>query len=481
MFKRYIFLFCLIIYINTVFAQSVDNTLFFMEKTPQSSKFNPAKQYDYDFWIGVPALSSIYVNYSNNSFTINDLLTKKQLSPLLQDSVVFTLEKFQSSLVKNNYISVANEIEIFSMGFKAKHSYFTFGISQKSDIALSFNKNLIDFVIDGNTKYLGKTMDIGEHGLNGSIYNQLSFGYSRVFGHDKDFTVGARLNIIMGVANIRTVQSDISAYTDVDGMSVKVLANQKLYASLPVDMQRMIGSNGYVDFDSVSLNDTLLDTRFFTGIDNLGWGLDIGVQYKPNSDFSVYASLVDVGFIKWKSNLVEFKQGHYNGNNAEPVSFEWQGSDWGQYDKGDDADFKDFKVTMNNLMDSLSYKFNLNEKEVAYNTYLNSKLYLGLDYKVSSNVNLGVLSKTQYYYGNVSTSLTLSANVDINNNIGTYISYTAVNNSFNNVGVGISAKLGCMQFYMVTDNILASYITNTQVGNFRFGINFIFNAKKNKR
>lgn len=480
MLKKYIFLVYLTVQLTAVYSQSMNNTLFFMDKTPQSNKLNPANQPDHDFWIGFPGLSSVYLNYNNNSFTINDLLTKKQLGPGERDSVIFTLDKFHSSLAESNYISVANELDIISMGLRVKRSYFTFGISQKSDLMFGYKKDLISFVVNGNTHYLGQTMDIGGLKLNGSVYNQISFGYSREFGPDKDFILGARINILMGVANVRTAQSDVTAYTDRDGMLVRIKAQQKMYSSLPLDVMRMTDEEGYANFDEIRLDDNLVNGRFYTGIDNLGWGLDVGMQYKPNEDLTIHASILDLGYIKWRSYLTEFKQGDPE-DPDKPASFEWKGNDWGQPKDKDAPDFKDFEELMEDLADSLGYKFRFEKRYRAYNTTLNSKLYIGADYKINPNLKLGVLSRTQYYYGNIATSLTLSANASLSRNVGAYVSYTAASNNFMNLGLGLSAKLGCMQFYMVTDNVLASMVTSAQVANFRFGINFLFGHKNRER
>lgn len=480
MLKKYIFIVFFTIQAVIAFSQSMNNTLFFLEKSPQSIKLNPANTPDYDLWIGFPGLSSISLNYNNNSFTISDLLKKGPIAPGEPDSVMITAKKFKNSLVKHNYMSLNNEIDLFTLGFRVKRSYFTFAISHKNDLMFGFNKDLVNFVVDGNTKYLGETMDIGGLQLNGMAYNKVSFGMSREFGYEKDFIVGARFSLLMGVASVKTVQSDVTAYTQKDGTLIRIKAQQRMFASLPYNIIAMTDEEGYADFDKFEFDDNFIDGRFYAGVDNLGFGMDVGMQYKPNEDFTLHASILDMGFIKWRSYLSELKQGDPDNLN-DPATFEWKGNDWGKPKDPDSPDFKDFDDLMSDLADSLGYKFKIHKHYKAYNTALNTKFYIGANYKLRDGLRLGVLSRTQFYYGNVATSLTLSANASLSRNISASVSYTAANNSYTNLGLGLTAKLGCLQFYMVTDNLTAAMVTKTQMANFRFGINFLFGHKNRER
>ncbi|MCT4603808.1 MAG: hypothetical protein N4A59_13035, partial [Marinifilum sp.] len=52
------------------------------------------------------------------------------------------------------------------------------------------------------------------------------------------------------------------------------------------------------------------------------------------------------------------------------------------------------------------------------------------------------------------------------------------NNSYNNIGFGLTAKLGPLQFYTVTDNVMAAIKPNSmQTANIRFGFNLLFGCK----
>jgi ethanolamine ammonia-lyase large subunit len=49
------------------------NTFYLMHAVPQSNLLNPAVQIQCKYFIGIPVLSSIHLNYSNTAFTYNTL------------------------------------------------------------------------------------------------------------------------------------------------------------------------------------------------------------------------------------------------------------------------------------------------------------------------------------------------------------------------------------------------------------------------
>lgn len=85
---------------------------------------------------------------------------------------------------------------------------------------------------------------------------------------------------------------------------------------------------------------------------------------------------------------------------------------------------------------------------------------------------------------------TASINKEFGRRVGTSLSYTITNNSFNNIGAGLSLNFAPIQIYFVGDNILRMplslmagknlnpYVNSLQYFNFRMGINFIFGRDK---
>ncbi len=468
MLKKYILFILLFLSVFGAFSQSLNNTLYFLQNSPQSNKLNPAIMPEYNVWIGFPGISSIYLNYSNNSFSVEDILHKGK--GINKDSVVIDINSFHSALKNTNTINLTNENTFFAFGFRANKSYITFDISQKNDLMFGFDKDMVTFLKNGNAGYLGKTFDFGNLQLNGSVYNQIALGYAREFGEKKDFIVGVKFKLLFGVSNVDMTDSEMSVYTNNDASLIRLKSKQIIRASMPLNIVR--DADGYVNFDDLDFNDDNIDAKFYTGTENKGFGIDIGAQYKVNEDLTLSASIIDLGMIKWKANTYEFYQ---------DASFDWKGGDWSQSGNSDAPDYKEIGDVMDDLVDSLGDKFQFMDREKAYSTPLHAKLYVGGSYKLKDWVTVGALSRTQFYYGNIVTSLTLSANTRVCRNVSASMSYTAANNSYTNLGFGLTAKLGCLQFYAVTDNLMAANFTKTQLVNFRFGLNMLFGHKDRKK
>ena len=52
-------------------------TSYYMDALPQTGYANPAKTFNGKFFIGLPALSSTYLMYSNSSFAWSDVVKKR--------------------------------------------------------------------------------------------------------------------------------------------------------------------------------------------------------------------------------------------------------------------------------------------------------------------------------------------------------------------------------------------------------------------
>lgn len=83
------------------------------------------------------------------------------------------------------------------------------------------------------------------------------------------------------------------------------------------------------------------------------------------------------------------------------------------------------------------------------------------------------------------SSYTFSANTNFFKAWSYSVSYSIMNASANNIGMGLSYKIGPWQMYLITDNIAAPFwavnessfsdewLKNTKTVNFSFGLNFL--------
>lgn len=458
--KYSLLLFVGLIVSNLASAQKMNNTLYLMQNVPQSNQLNPAIQPECKVFLGFPGLSSIYVNYANNGFTYSDII--KDGTGLQKDSLVVDINSFHDALQSTNTIVNQLDYTFFSLGIRAKKMFFTLDVSSKIDNRLGFDKGLVSFLKNGNAGYMGRTANLGAIGLDGTAYNEVALGVSKQV--TEKLTVGVKAKMLFGVANMHMDQSNLSVYTSESGDLVQLRSKQLMKVSMPLDVTQ--DADGYID--DVDVLDDDFDGTFFSGTNNKGFAFDLGATYQFNDRTTFYASILDIGGIKW-NDTYELSQ---------DATFDWQGGDWSQSGNSNDPNYREIEDVMEDLTDSIADAFRFKDKAGSYSRALPTKIYLGGSYKLNERVNVGAVSRTEIFNGKVRPSLSLSANTRVIRNFSASLSYSMVNNSYNNVGVGIAAKLGPFQIYAVSDNILAMNPNTAKTANLRFGMNMMFGCRK---
>lgn len=454
--------------VGVVKAQDGNNTSYFLSNLPQRYRLNPAYQPEYKVFVGLPGLSGISVNYLNSSFTVEDMLYK------LNDSVYMDINKFYKSLHKRNYLYFNNENSILSIGVKAKEWYGTFEITQKNDLLFRYNKDLFTFLKYGNIDY--PSMDFGKLGLNMNSYLEVAFGLSKQV-NDK-LTVGGRLKFLMGIANVHMTDSELDIVTEDDG-TMKLHSRQNIKISAPVQIRnertgRPFPLNEPIDWDDFDFDTDNLGVSDFLHAKNPGFAIDLGGEYQLNERVKLFASLTDLGFIRWGN-----KDNNYNF--YQDANFVWEGADFSNSINKNNEGHISVDSAFQKITDDLKDNFRLKNQGGVYTTMLSPKLYLGATYQLNRMFDVGGLFRASILDGMFIPSLTASVNGRLIRNISASVSYSMTRGSYVNVGAGLTAKLGPFQLYVETDNLLACNYTNTQSANGRFGINLLFGHKDHKK
>ena len=266
----------------------------------------------------------------------------------------------------------------------------------------------------------------------------------------------------MGIASMDMSDSNLSLDIAKDGLSANVRSKMDVRVAGPILFKNPNAEEfkiDDVDYDDSDVAGTAL------GSNNLGFGIDLGVQYRLLENVTLYASVLDLGFINWK-------EGHNVFMNAD---YDWDGIDFTNQIKDDSFD------AMEEFSDELEKEFVLTKKDEGFIQALPAKLFIGGQYKVKEWFTAGLLSRTQFYNGRVYSSLTASGNIAATRRLSASLSYSVLNNSYTNVGLGVTAQLGPLQLYMVTDNIFAANLATTQLVNARFGMNIRVGLKKKRK
>jgi len=435
----------------TLSSAQFDGTLYNMATIPQSKYTNPATNVNYRFYIGLPLVSSIYAGFHNNGFVINDLLKKRS-----DDSVYFDLNEAIASMKDINLLGTNLSIDWFSFGFRTEKNQFFFNMTEKMIFRMRYPKDLFVLAWEGNAGFIDKTVDLSGAALRFSEYQEYGFGMARDI--NDNLVVGAKFKLLSGLVNASSTVSNLNLYT-------------------APSTYELTGNSDIVIKTSVP-SDSINNIKQFFKLKNLGMAFDFGATYKLNEKFNFSASIIDLGYINWKTNPITYS------NDVDNVTF--RGNALNTFT--DSNSTKPFET----VFDSMLFSFeNAEESYDSYKDGLSPRIYLGGNFKLNESNQFGLLFQGEYFKKAFYPTLTASYNYVLKKWIAASVSYSIMNGSYFNLGLGISLNLGPFQIYAVSDNFGAlfnlakvnsapiPYKANTM--HLHTGINLTFGEKEKDR
>jgi hypothetical protein len=362
-----------------------------MYPIPQAIHTNPALFFECRTYIELPVLSTIRYSYANSGFSYHDAIHYGTGSR--SDSLIIDLDNLDGKLKKNNYVRSDATVNLAGAGFQLDDYYLHFNISNITESRAGIPGDLLA-VRDGNWDIdtgRPRDLDLGGMGVKATNYFQIAAGISTEIL--AGLLVGVRLKYLRGSASIESPRTDLYLLTEGDPIQLEAQTNYKIRSSFPVDVS--YDPQGYVsdlNFTN-SFNSILQD---FILANNHGLGVDLGTIYRYDEKLTLAASLIDLGFIRWKSNINRFEA---NG------SIYFSGFDLRHYASNQgNSDF------LEALIDSIGQSFRFETSHKAYFTSLTTKLYAGAMYQVNEKLNFSALSRTEFFDLRPHFALTLAAN-----------------------------------------------------------------------
>jgi hypothetical protein len=430
--RRIILTFHALIFISCASAQN--NTLYLIPSVPQTNQLNPALKHKCRVYVSLPVISSIRQSTRNTGFGFHDAI--HQGTGAQSDTYYLDVDNLAKKLKRMNYSLGNADIDLAGVGFSYKEWYITFGISNHISFQTAFPHDVVS-VKDGNWDVNNMTalpINLSRIGVNATAWNSIGVSASKAF--TERFRAGARFKYLNGMANVNTRKSSIELNTTSDPITLEAEVNYKVNSSLPVTLG--YSSNGLVNsinFEPALHN--LIGNYIFNG--NRGAALDGGILFDIDEVTQLSASFTDLGFIWWKGNVNNF---------TGTGEFVFRGIDLDQYTSSPgDGDLLDA------LVDSLENAFQASSSANGYLTMLPLNIYGGITRELMPDIKAGAMTWIEVNGKHVRPSLTLSLNFTPFNAFAATVSYTVMNNKFNQIGGALVFGNRGAQFYIVTDNI----------------------------
>jgi hypothetical protein len=423
---------------------------------------NPGADVKYHWFVGIPLLSGFSANFGSSSFSAYDLFANNgvDFNAKLRN-VVF-------STSRNDKVSINEQLEIFSGGFKLgdwqENSYISFGMYQELDVLAYMPKDYAILALDGNKDYLGKVFDLGDLNARGEMLSVFHIGYHK--NVSEDLILGVRGKIYSSIFNVSSTKNSGYFYTIPGTNSVY---DQAISSNILVNTS---GFTNYTDNYSGNAGSDIVKKTFFGG--NLGLGVDLGLTYYPQKNLQFTASLIDIGFIKHSSEVRSYSfKGYYKYVGLTP-DFIVGNSNQDLLQEFNDAiplDTLTVKYTTWRPLkfnSSIQYSFgdgrnsecNCEGNEIKYRNSVGAQLF------VMSTPRMPLMALTAYYRRQIFDALEMKA------------TYTVDSFSAKNIGLGLSTTIGKVNFYVLADNLLEYRdVSKANSLSFQLGLNIIFPDK----
>ena len=432
-------LYLLLVFFTLNLSGQQNHLMYFARDLPQANYLNPAYQIPCKWWVGVPVLSSLHLNYANSLFSFNSLF------PGDANGRNLDLNSQVNKINRNNFIGLETHITLFGLGYRKNDWYYNFMITEKAEVDLFLSKGFVGFAWNGNAASIGETIKIKNTGIYLNHYREYAFGVSKQV--NDNLLAGVKAKILFGKFNATTTRTKASLTTSEHEYYLDADYNVLVRTSLVdnFDIENAEGSVNREDYSQPNEIIPLLLNR-----KNPGIAFDAGFVYQYNERTNINASLIDIGFIRWRSHLNTFESdGEY--------SFYGISED-NQYTVSD----KDF------FLDTLDFE----ETHKKYFKLLPPKLNAGIQYAILPRLNANFLITSKLYPEKWVNTASLTFDSQILNWLYLTTGYTIQYGSYNNVGLGFILGRSPIQFYAFTDNLTGMiWPQTTRNINLRFGLN----------
>jgi hypothetical protein len=347
--------------------------MYLMHGIPQSHFLNPAVSINCRWFLGIPGFSSTHLSYSNTAFTYMDLTEGNS----------WNLEQVESQMHRTDFYGSEVSLQLFAIGHRRKSNYFTFTLDDRAHLYQTVPGNLVSTAVNGNYPSAGTYETFNAFKPYGTYLRQYALGFSRVLG--PRLKAGIRLKLLFGKAGISAGNSDIGLSTDENNFDLRADGNYLLNSSLPMTVEQDADGN----ITGIIWNDVNYGS-FLLNRENPGLALDLGIIYRYDPKLTLSASLLDVGGLRWRSEL---------NNIRSEGSFIYEAIE----NSGDVVS----RAFLDAFIDTLQGAFDARVSQQAYTSLLPTQLFLGASYQLKEKLSLGLVNRNLLLRSKIHSSLTL--------------------------------------------------------------------------
>lgn len=392
-------------------------------------------------FLGIPVLSGLNLHVSSK-LSYGEVISKGS------DSTLLHISKAVSNLRAQNGIHAHFNFNLFHLGFRLpSNGVVTLFANERVETDFLFSTRMARFLWEGNTVFLEKEVNLGRTALNVMHYREMGIGYAQAipqFG----VKLGFRFKYLQGLFNVGTpasLRATVLTENENHQLNVDVTNGRIRTAGAEI----LTGDQGDIGTHLVSNGNT-------------GAAIDLGFEYEYNRYYTIALGVNDLGFINWKENTKQYS--------VPDTTVRFTGAQlYGSHDTFTDS----IETFVNRFAE-------FDDNNETYSTMLPTRIFGSVIYKGFAPFDVISTISTRIIQGDPRLSFSVGARYSIGPWLTASANIIKLDQQFFNGGLALASKVGPVQIYMASDNVLSWNATNISAVDFRFGINFIFDKRTKK-
>lgn len=423
-----------------VYGQNLD-VYHFMRTSPFQNFDNPSCATIYNGYVSLPG-GLVHVGGNLGSIRYNNLFeTDAEGYP-----VTLTATRFANSLSKNNYLGAIASAELWGFGFRFSKKFFlTVDHRLRVNADIRYSKALFGLPIYGNMAYVDEPADMNLS-ANLNAYHEIGVSFRHQITDRMSW--GVRPKVLFGLANLRADKVSMLLTTDPMSYALSMQYDALVKASAIMPYSLTFDQTNGFSFDASMDMDAIKKNLF----KNFGLGIDLGFTFKPLPMFNVSVSLLDLGFIAWRTNNTQMESVLYDaGRFYEDGNLVFAGL------TQDDIQYMIDGGKIGDLLDTLAYYFPLEITSTeGYTTATPMRVVFQGDFEFAKHHTLSAAAQFRIASRYLQPSLTIAYDGSFFNIVDICVAYTMQRKSVDNLGVAIGLNFGYFNVYAGTQNIISA-------------------------
>jgi hypothetical protein len=414
---------------------------------------NPGSEYPYKKLFGLPLLTNIQIFAGSTGFSLNDLFAA---SGSFEEKYYKTLNQLKDT----DFILAHYRQDFFSFGWTDDLERFKYvGLYWDFDHITYIPAQFLKLGTYGNAPYLDQTFDAKFLATKTELVQTIYYGVHK--NPNPKLNIGWRFKLYSGLANAQSVHNSGKFYTT-EGQN-------NFYTHHLEDVNLSFQSSGYNE--NADMNH-YLGKLLFSG--NYGPGVDFGLSYKLTDKTTITASLLDLGFIYYTTDLNNYNiKGSYE---YEGVQLQFPENSYIDY-------WKDVKDTFKNEIKNTKNKGK-------YISWRPTTLYTSLKYGLGDHHHqkcenflhpvtqytsfIGLTGYAQYRPVKPHLGISGFFEKKWSKHFYTKLNLTADNYSYFAVDGGFVFNIGHLQLSLLVDNLVGlSDLAKSRKQAVHFGLNIM--------